>query len=97
MTYHVVQSGGKFDGSKAANAQLKAEYFTELMSVPMAKQFTWHVKLAINVLADYKVTANPDCKDLDPLTLEALQKIYASGEFSEMAAPALRRSVLYML
>ena len=91
----MLQSGGKFDGSKQAAQQLRAKYFTEMMSVSMAKQYTWHITMAINVLAHDKAELEPDCTDLEPATYKALQKVHASGSFAAKATDTLKRQASY--
>ena len=87
----IPQSGGKFDGSKETAQQLRADYITEMMSVSMAKQYTWHITMAINVLARSKAEMHFSCIDLEPATYRALQRVYASGKFATNAKSTLKR------
>lgn len=72
----LMQSGGKFDGRKEASEQLRVQFLTEMMSVKMAKQYTWHTEKAINVLAASKAKTDVECKDLEPATLRVLRTIF---------------------
>lgn len=90
-----LQSGGKFDGGKEAAQQLRADYITEMMSVSMAKQYTWHISMAINVLAHNKAEVHLVCSDLEPATYKALQRVYASGKFAADARNTLERCADY--
>lgn len=87
-----LQSGGKFDGGKSADQQPRAEYFTELMTVGMAKQYTWHVKLAINVLRTSRVETEISCHTMTAVTHQALQNVYRSGQFDISYSEQLARS-----
>ena len=86
-----MQSGGKFDGSKEPSEQLRAAFFSEMMTVGMAKQYKWHTEMAINTLAQPRVALDPDCEDLNPETYSALQGVFRSKEFAETASKPLSR------
>ena len=77
--------------------QLRVDYITELMSVSMAKQYTWHKTMAINVLAHNKAEEHFECTDLKPATYKALHKVFASGNFATGAASTLKRCVQHPL
>ena len=79
-----LQSGGKFDPAKEAAQQLRADYFSEPMSVRMVKQFAWHSEMGINELHAGRADVRPGCENLNPVTRAVLTQVFSGRNISKV-------------